>query len=76
VAGVMRSIVLEAARELALPTDVVDLDVGDLTEADEVFLTNAITGVRSVGEVLGVRRYEAPGQVTRALDEWTSRATA
>jgi 4-amino-4-deoxychorismate lyase len=75
VAGVMRSIVLEAARELALPTDVVDLDVGDLTEADEVFLTNAITGVRSVGEVLGVRRYEAPGQVTRALDEWTSRAT-
>ena len=73
VAGVMRGVVLAAAGELSITTEVCDLDVGDLTEADEVFLTNAITGVRPVGEVAGVRRYAAPGEVTRALLERTTR---
>lgn len=74
VAGVMRGLVLEAARELGLPVEVTDLRVADLAAADEVFLTNAITGVRPVGEVLGVRRYTPPGDTTRALLEATSRA--
>jgi 4-amino-4-deoxychorismate lyase len=74
VAGVMRGVVLEAARELSLPTDVVDVRAADLETADEVFLTNAITGVRPVGEVLGLGRYAAPGPVTRALLEATNRS--
>jgi hypothetical protein len=32
--------------------------------------------VRPVGEILGVRRYAAPGDVTRALIERTTRADA
>jgi 4-amino-4-deoxychorismate lyase len=74
VAGVMRSVVLAAARDLAVATEIGDLDVGDLAEADEIFLTNAITGVRPVGEVAGIRRLAAPGEVTRALMDRTVRA--
>jgi len=74
VAGVMRGIVLAAAREFAIATQVRDVVPADLAAADEVFLTNAITGVRPVGEILGVRRYAAPGEVARALLERTTRA--
>jgi 4-amino-4-deoxychorismate lyase len=76
VAGVMRGVVLAAARELAIDATATDLRQDDLEAADEVFLTNAITGVRPVGEVLGVRRYGGPGDVTRVLLERTSRADA
>jgi 4-amino-4-deoxychorismate lyase len=74
VAGVMRGVVLAAARELAIDTQVRDVVPEDLASADEVFLTNAITGVRPVGEILGVRRYPAPGEVTGVLLERTTRA--
>jgi 4-amino-4-deoxychorismate lyase len=74
VAGVMRGVVLEAARELAIMTEVTDVRLEDFEQADEVFLTNAITGVRPVGEILGVRRYAAAGEVTRVLLDWTARA--
>lgn len=74
VAGVMRSVVLAAARELALVAEVRDVDAADLEDAGEVFLTNAITGVRPVGEVQGIHRYAAPGEVTRLLLEHTTRA--
>jgi 4-amino-4-deoxychorismate lyase len=74
VAGVMRGVVLAAARELAITTEVTDVRAEDFERADEVFLTNAITGVRPVGEILGVRRYAAPGEVTRVLLDWTARA--
>jgi branched-subunit amino acid aminotransferase/4-amino-4-deoxychorismate lyase len=70
----MRGVVLAAARELAITTEVTDVRAEDLERADEVFLTNAITGVRPVGEILGVRRYAAPGEVTRVLLDWTARA--
>jgi 4-amino-4-deoxychorismate lyase len=76
VAGVMRGIVLAAAQDLGLVAEIVDVRPDDLGSADEVFLTNAITGVRPVGEILGLRRYAAPGDVTRALLEWTTRAGA
>jgi 4-amino-4-deoxychorismate lyase len=76
VAGVMRSIVLSVARDLDLETDILDVRPEDLATADEVFITNAITGVRPVGEILGVRRYGAPGNVTRVLLERTTRVGA
>jgi 4-amino-4-deoxychorismate lyase len=74
VAGVMRGLVLAAARELAIPHEVTDFPASRLYEAEEVFLTNAITGVRPVGEVVGLRRFAAPGAVTSALLGWTARA--
>jgi branched-subunit amino acid aminotransferase/4-amino-4-deoxychorismate lyase len=40
-----------------------------------MFLTNAITGVRPVGEVLAIRRWEAPGPVTRRLLDYTNGTT-
>jgi 4-amino-4-deoxychorismate lyase len=74
VAGVMRGVVLAVARELGIDTVLGDVRPEDLATADEVFLTNAITGVRPVGEILGVRRYPAPGEITRSLLERTTRA--
>lgn len=74
VAGVMRGVVLDAARDLGIDAEVTDVAVADLEAAEEVFLTNAITGVRPVGTVLGVGRFESPGAVTRALLEKTVRA--
>ena len=73
VAGVMRGLVLAGSRELAIETEVRDVQQDDLATASEVFLTNAITGVRPVGSVEGLGRYAAPGEITRALAEWTSR---
>jgi 4-amino-4-deoxychorismate lyase len=73
VAGVMRGIVLAVAGQLSVPIEVTDLVAADLEGADEVFLTNAITGVRPVGEVVGIKRYESPGDVTRTLLERTAR---
>jgi branched-subunit amino acid aminotransferase/4-amino-4-deoxychorismate lyase len=57
-----------------VPVEVTDLDAADLEDTEEVFLTNAITGVRPVGEVIGVRSYAAPGAVTLRLIEWAARA--
>jgi 4-amino-4-deoxychorismate lyase len=76
VAGVMRGVVLAAASELGIVAETVDVRIDDLGAADEVFLTNAITGVRPVGEILGVCRCAAPGEITRALLERTTRADA
>jgi 4-amino-4-deoxychorismate lyase len=76
VAGVMRGLVLAAARELAIAHEVTDFPASRLAEAEEVFLTNAITGVRPVGQVIGLRRFAVPGPVTSALLGWTARAEA
>jgi 4-amino-4-deoxychorismate lyase len=76
VAGVMRGVVLAAAREAGIDSEILDVRLVDFSAADEVFLTNAITGVRPVGEILGLRRYTAPGDVTRILLERTARAGA
>jgi 4-amino-4-deoxychorismate lyase len=76
VAGVMRGVVLAAAREAGIDSEILDVRLMDFSAADEVFLTNAITGVRPVGEILGLRRYAAPGDVTRILLERTARAGA
>jgi 4-amino-4-deoxychorismate lyase len=76
VAGVMRGVVLAAAREAGIDSEILDVRLVDFSAADEVFLTNAITGVRPVGEILGLRRYAAPGDVTRILLERTARAGA
>lgn len=50
---------------LAIPCQARDMRPGDLDEADEVFITNALAGLRPV-TAFGARRW-AVGPVTRRL---------
>ncbi len=65
VAGVMRQVVLDAAAESALRSEECVLLRADLDAAEEIFLTNALTGIRPVGELAG--RALAVGSLTRRL---------
>jgi 4-amino-4-deoxychorismate lyase len=65
VAGIMREVVLEAAAAAKIPAAEGVLDERDLARAQELFLTSALTGIRPVRELEGVRR--AAGPVTRHL---------
>ncbi len=65
VEGVMRQVVLAAARAVALRTEEGALSPADLDAAEEIFLTNALTGIRPVGQ-LGERSLPT-GSVTRRL---------
>ena len=71
VAGVMRQAVLDAALELGIRASVVDVQPERLMHADEVFVTNAVIGLRPVGELVGARGGEG-GPVTRALTGHTN----
>ncbi len=65
VEGVMRGLVLEIAAAAGIAAEQCRLDAADLAAAEELFLTNALTGIRPVRELEGARR--APGPVTRDL---------
>jgi 4-amino-4-deoxychorismate lyase len=66
VAGVMRQVVLAAAADSGLKAVIEDVHPDRLATADEVFVTNAVAGIRPVAELVGVRRWTA-GEVTRSL---------
>jgi 4-amino-4-deoxychorismate lyase len=65
VAGVMRALVLQAAAAAGIAARECALDEADLARAQELFLTNALSGIRPVRELAGVSL--APGPVTRQL---------
>ena len=65
VAGVMRELVLELAQAAAIAAEEGRLEAADLETADEIFLTNALIGIRPVRELEGKRRL--PGPSTRHL---------
>lgn len=65
VAGVMRRAVLAAAPALGFETVVRDLAPADLRGADEVFLSNAVAGIRPVATLDGTAI--GTGAVTRRL---------
>jgi 4-amino-4-deoxychorismate lyase len=71
VSGVMRQVVLMAASELGIPVGVEDLRPEVLDAADEVFVTNAVAGIRPVGELVGARKWTV-GEITRALVKSTT----
>ncbi len=73
VSGVMRHLVLAAARELGIAVGVEDVRPESLDGADEVFVSNAVTGIRPVGELMGVRQWPV-GEITRSLLQRTSGA--
>jgi 4-amino-4-deoxychorismate lyase len=68
VSGVMREIVLRTAARLGIETEVGDFTAADLERADEMFLTNAVRGIRPVGVVENVKTFEA-APVTAQLRE-------
>jgi 4-amino-4-deoxychorismate lyase len=65
VAGVMRALILEIAPSAGISAEEGRLGAADLEAADEIFLTNAVTGIRPVREIDGLRRERGP--VTRRL---------
>ena len=65
VAGVMRGLVLEIAAAAGISVEERRLDAADLAAAEELFLTNALTGIRSVRELDGMSLLVGP--VTRRL---------
>ena len=65
VAGVMRAVVLAAATAAGIKTEERVLDAQDLAHAQELFLTNALTGIRPVRELEGAPRTVGP--LTRRL---------
>jgi 4-amino-4-deoxychorismate lyase len=65
VAGVMRALVLEIAAAAGISAEERRLDATDLAAAEELFLTNAVTGIRPVRELDGTTLVVGP--VTRSL---------
>ncbi len=66
--GIMREIVMERARHLEIEVQETMIDEASLEGADEVFLTNSVRGLLPVAEI-GSRRWDAPGPLTRQLQE-------
>ncbi|MEW6765531.1 MAG: aminodeoxychorismate lyase [Pseudomonadota bacterium] len=64
--GVMRRHVMARAGTLGVPVEVKALGMEDLLGADEVFLTNSLSGIRAVTHLLDHRTWEA-GPLTRQL---------
>lgn len=67
VAGIMREVVLSLAASSGLSAEETALEAGDLDAAQELFLTNALVGIRAVRELAG--RPLALGPLTRTLQE-------
>lgn len=68
VAGVMRRVVIEAAGKIGIPCEIGDLELGDLSDADEVFLTNAVRGIRSVVGIAGIAQYPEAHAAPRLVE--------
>lgn len=65
--GVARGKVIELAREAGLPVRETPIDTGSLMPGDELFLTNALWGVRPVASLNG--EPQPPGPVSLLLKE-------
>lgn len=64
IAGVMRNVVMQTAKSNAIPIVEAQINPEVLNEAEEVFLTNAVTGIRWV---MGYGRKRYFNEVTKSL---------
>lgn len=55
--GVVRQLILTEARQMGCPVSVTGIDMTMLKEADALYMTNSIAGIRHVSEVIGLTRY-------------------
>jgi len=67
--GITRSILLEIAPRIGISCTEATLRPEDLYAADEVFISSTNRNLLPVGEVAGHRYANAPGPITRRLDE-------
>lgn len=69
--GIVRGKVIEIARAAGIPLRESRIDRRDLAEADEVFVTSSLGGVRAVTGLQGLREDLPPGggELTRQLRE-------
>jgi len=51
IAGVMRNYLLRCMRKEGLPIEETQIDVDDLTEASELFVTNVMQGIRWIKQM-------------------------
>lgn len=65
IAGVMRRVVMEEGRRAGIPFVEAELAPADVNDAGELFVTNALTGIRPVRQ-LGARTWKT-GPLTRRL---------
>lgn len=69
--GITRGMVLELARQNGIEVELAAIDVNQLLDADEVFLTNSIMQVMPVCRVeRSIIGNDQPGPITRRLAEW------
>ena len=66
VAGIMREMVMEIARQQCIHCEIGRYTVRDLAEADEIFVTNSIIGIWPV-RAIDAKEYRAPGEITSSL---------
>lgn len=67
--GVTRSVLLEIGPKAGVACEEKTLRPEDLFSAEEVFISSTNRNLLGVGEIAGHRFFEAPGPVTRKLDE-------
>ncbi len=72
VAGVMRRFILQQAEELGVPVTVERYSLTALALAEEVFLTNSVSSVLPVNEIIGMKQYPL-GDVTKQLSQSVER---
>ncbi|OGT19722.1 MAG: aminodeoxychorismate lyase [Gammaproteobacteria bacterium RBG_16_57_12] len=69
--GVMRNLVMDAAHELNLSCKSMPLSLEHLYEAQEVFLTNSLFGIRPVRTIVNIGDYD-PGDITQRVQHKVS----
>lgn len=67
VAGVMRSLIMEISEDLRLKPQEMNLSIGELFQADEIFLCNAIAGIWPIVEITASLHLLPIGETTRVL---------
>jgi branched-chain amino acid aminotransferase len=68
-AGITREILFEIAPQAGIELREQDLSLGDLSAADEVFISSTTREVAAVGTISPDWNYPAPGRIARALEE-------
>lgn len=58
VSGVMREVTLEVAADIGIESSIGELSVEDMREMDEVFITNSLIGLKSIGGFLDTHYHE------------------
>ena len=68
--GVTRELVIQRARKAGLSVEVAAVQLEDLLDADEVFLTNTQIGVQAVDRIGELEVRFCPGEVTQKVREF------